>query len=252
MIKILTYNINGIRAVLKKDFLAWLQQTNADIIGLQEIKASKDKIPVVAFEELGYHCFFHSAERPGYSGVAILSKQKPIKVIEGIGWPKFDLEGRVLIAEFEDFSFMSTYFPSGASSLERHEYKQEYLAHFFEFVKDYPKKLIIGGDLNICHQLIDIYDPVGMLQASGFLQSERQWLSYLLDLGYADTFRQFNQEPHNYSWFSYMAGAKQRNLGWRIDYLLTPKELLPKVKNCFILKAVNFSDHCPVVLNIAI
>lgn len=250
MIKILTYNINGIRAVLKKGFLTWLQQTNADVIGLQEIKATADKIPVKDFEDLGYHCYFHPAKKPGYSGVAILSKQKPINIIEGIGNPKFDDEGRVIIAEFETFSFLSAYFPSGASSFERHEYKQEFLAYFFEFVKTYPKNLIIGGDLNICHQLIDIYDPVGLMQASGFLQTERKWLSYLLDLGFTDTFRMFNQEPHNYTWFSYMAGAKQRNLGWRIDYLLTNKNLIPKVKNCLILKEVNFSDHCPVMLTL--
>lgn len=248
--KIITYNINGIRSALKSGLLQWLKVANPDIIAFQEVKCTESQFEIDAFSSLGYHSYVFSAQKPGYSGVAILSKQPANKVKTGFNTKETDNEGRVILIEFNTFNVVSAYFPSGASGEERHFFKQQFLHNFYQYAKDFTKPTIVMGDFNICHQAIDIYDPISFLPNSGFLKEERDWLTYFLELGYIDAFRFCNPQPHQYTWFSYMAGAKKRNLGWRIDYILVPKSMTNKIKHCSILSSANFSDHVPVLLHL--
>ena len=244
--KILSYNINGIRAVIKKGFLDWLKKENPDIICLQEIKAFKSQFDYTLIEELGYNIYWKSAEKKGYSGVAILSKLKANKVSYGIGLEKYEEEGRFIRADFDDFSICSIYFPSGTSGEIRQKYKMEFLNKIYKYFTKDNQSIIVCGDFNICHFPIDIHDPIRNKNSSGFLPEEREWMSQFLKIGFIDIFRKNNPNPHNYTWWSYRAQAKQRNKGWRIDYFMISSNLEKKVNTSSILNNINFSDHCPI------
>ncbi len=251
--KIITYNINGIRAAFQKDFLGWVKSTKADILCLQEVKANTHQVDLSALEDLGYHIYWHAAQRKGYSGVAILTKQKPVHVEHGCGEGKYDEEGRVLRIDFTDLSVLTTYMPSGSSSEERQFFKLGWLEFFSNYTEklqsDLPN-LVINGDFNVCHQAIDIHNPIANRNTPGFTPEERAWFSSFLNLGYIDTFRHFTKDPHHYSWWSYRAGARRKNLGWRIDYQVVSEEMVSRLKRCVHLPEAKHSDHCPVLLEL--
>lgn len=250
--KIISYNVNGIRAALTKGFLTWAKATNADVICLQETKAQKEQLDLTLFQELFPYNYWFSAEKKGYSGVAILSKIKPNKVVYGTGIEYMDFEGRNLRVDFDNFSVMSMYLPSGTND-GRLDLKLQYMADFQQYVNQLKKEipnLIIGGDYNICHRAIDIHDPIRNANVSGFLPVEREWLDNFMKSGFIDSFRVFNQQPHQYSWWSYRANARNNNKGWRIDYNLVSEPLRSKLKNAYILPEAKHSDHCPVVVEI--
>ncbi len=251
--KILTYNVNGIRSAISKGFVDWLKATNADMICLQEVKAEENQIEKALFEDLGYHINWFSAEKKGYSGVAILTKTKPTKIVHGCGIDIYDREGRVLRTDFEDFSLMSVYMPSGSSGDERQDFKMQWLADFQGYINDLTKtvpNLIVSGDYNICHRAIDIHNPKSNANSSGFLPEERDWMEGFLNSGFIDTFRHFNKEPHHYSWWSYRAEARDKNLGWRIDYNCATEPMRERLVRAAILPEAKHSDHCPVLLEI--
>ena len=251
--QIITYNVNGIRAALKKDFATWLKATNADVVCLQEIKANTDQFDQSVFTDLGYHCYWNSAEKKGYSGVAIFSKVKPRHVEYGCGIEAIDFEGRILRVDFDEVSVMSAYFPSGSSGDVRQAFKMQFLGLFQNYINELKKsfpKLIISGDYNICHQAIDIHNPQRNKNTSGFLVEEREWVSQFLASGFIDSFRHLNPEPHNYSWWSYRANARAKNLGWRIDYNMISENLLSNLKRSAILSQAVHSDHCPVLVEL--
>lgn len=251
--KVVSYNVNGIRAAIKKGFLDWLTAVDADVVCLQETKAQPDQIPLFEFELLGYKSYWFSARKKGYSGVAILSKQEPDNVVYGMGIEKYDHEGRFIRADYGDLTVVSVYHPSGSSGDERQAFKMKWLDDFYNYIVELEKErpnLIVSGDYNICHEAIDIHDPVRNAKNSGFLPEEREWLSMFLNNGFIDTFRHLNKEPHNYTWWSYRANARSKNLGWRIDYHMITKSLENKMKRALILPDANHSDHCPIVLEI--
>lgn len=252
MAVILTYNINGIRAALKKDLDSWIDSSKADIVCLQEIKAKPEQFNVEVFNKLGFECFINSAEKPGYSGVAILSKIKPKNVEYGCGIDKIDFEGRVIRADYDNYSVMSVYFPSGSNPL-RQAFKIEFLDLFYDYIQELKKtipNLIISGDYNICHTAIDIHNPQRNKNTSGFLPEERDWVTKFIASGFVDSFRHLNTEPHNYSWWSYRANSRIKNLGWRIDYNMISESLLPNLNRSVILSQAVHSDHCPVLVEI--
>ena len=252
MAVILTYNINGIRAALKKDLDSWIDSSKADIVCLQEIKAKPEQFNVEVFNKLGFECFLNSAEKPGYSGVAILSKIKPKNVEYGCGIEKIDFEGRVIRADYDNYSVMSVYFPSGSNPL-RQDFKMEFLDLFYDYIQKLKKtipNLIISGDYNICHKAIDIHNPQRNKNTSGFLLEERDWVTKFIASGFVDSFRYLNTEPHNYSWWSYRANSRVKNLGWRIDYNMISESLLPNLNRSVILSQAVHSDHCPVLVEI--
>ncbi|MCC9135678.1 exodeoxyribonuclease III [Pontibacter silvestris] len=251
--KIITYNVNGIRAAITKGFTEWLQAANPDVLCLQEIKADETKFDRTIFEDLGYHVYLHPAIKKGYSGVAILSKQKPNHVEVGCGIESYDNEGRVLRADYDNFSVMSVYMPSGSSGDERQAFKMQWLDDFYNYINNLKETLpglVVSGDYNICHQAIDIHNPKSNANNSGFLPEERSWMSKFIESGFIDSFRHFNKEPHNYSWWSYRAGARNKNLGWRIDYNMATENLSDRLKRAAILTEAKHSDHCPVLLEI--
>ena len=253
MTRIISYNVNGIRAAVKKGFLEWLEAADPDIICLQETKAQPDQIPVFEFEMMGYKSYIHSAKKKGYSGVAILTKKEPDHVEYGIGIPKYDDEGRFIRADYGDVSVVSVYHPSGSSGEERLAFKMKWLVDFEEYVTELRKsrpKLIISGDYNICHEAIDIHDPVRNKSVSGFLPEEREWLTGFLNTGFIDSFRHLNNEPHHYSWWSYRANARANNKGWRIDYNMVTENLRNKITRAAILPQAMHSDHCPVLVEL--
>lgn len=251
--KIISYNVNGIRAAITKGFLEWLQQENPDVICLQEIKATKDQIPLLEFDSIGYpYHYWFSAQKKGYSGVAILCKKEPKNVVYGTGIPHMDFEGRNLRVDFEDFSVMSLYLPSG-TNIDRLDHKFMFMNDFQQYINELKKEipnLIIGGDYNICHEAIDIHDPIRNANVSGFLPEERRWLDGFMKSGFVDSLRVFNKNPHQYSWWSYRANARENNKGWRIDYNLVSESLAPRLKGASILPNVKHSDHCPIVVEI--
>jgi exodeoxyribonuclease III len=251
--KIISYNVNGIRAALSKDFLGWLQQANPDVICLQEIKATQDQIPTQAIAQAGYpHQYYFSATKKGYSGVAILCKNEPKNVVYGTGIAHMDFEGRNLRVDFDEFSIMSLYLPSGSNE-DRISHKFMYMNDFQNYIDNLKLEipnLIICGDYNICHEAIDIHDPVRNKTVSGFLPEERTWLDNFLKSGFIDSFRYFNNEPHHYSWWSYRAGARENNKGWRIDYNLVSASLKTKLKRAVILPEAKHSDHCPILVEL--
>ncbi|MFT5883826.1 MAG: exodeoxyribonuclease-3 [Arcticibacterium sp.] len=251
--KIISFNVNGIRAAIKKGLLEWLEEEKPDILCLQEIKLFETELVEDLFKILGFHCYWYPAQKKGYSGVAILSKIEPKQVSYGIGVEQFDFEGRVIKADFGDFSLICAYFPSGTTGGIRQDLKIRFLDHMMSYMKELKKiksNLVLCGDINICHTEIDIHNPKSNKNSSGFLPEERAWVGEFLDSGYLDTFRHFNKDPHNYSWWSYRAGARSKNLGWRIDYLFTTSEMENLLVHADILPEVVMSDHCPVMLEI--
>ena len=251
--KIISYNVNGIRAAINKGFIDWLKSADPDIICLQEIKALKEQLELEIFEKAGYNFHdWYSAQKKGYSGVAILCKQEPDHIEYGTGIESMDFEGRNLRVDFKDVSVMSLYLPSG-SNIARLDHKLEYMALFQDYVNELRQDrphLIICGDYNICHQAIDIHDPVRNKNVSGFLPVEREWIGNFMESGFIDSFRHFNEEPHQYSWWSYRANARANNKGWRLDYAMVSKPLSDRLKRAMILSDVYHSDHCPILVEI--
>ncbi|MFD0863356.1 exodeoxyribonuclease III [Sungkyunkwania multivorans] len=251
--KIISYNVNGIRAALNKGFIDWLQSANPDIICLQETKAHKEQLELLIFEEAGYPFhYWYSAQKKGYSGVAILCKEQPDYIEYGTGIDYMDNEGRNLRVDFGDLSVMSMYLPSG-TNLDRLEFKLTYMADMQKYADELRKtrpNLIICGDYNICHKAIDIHDPVRNKNVSGFLPVEREWIGNFIDSGFIDSFRHFNKEPHNYSWWSYRANARANNKGWRLDYAMVADSLQEKLKRGVILSEAKHSDHCPIMVEL--
>ena len=253
MVTIISYNVKGIRAALKKGWSEWAKATNADIIALQEIKAKTDQLELSIFEDLGYHHYWFSAQKKGYSGVALLCKEKPLHVEYGCGIEKYDFEGRVIRADFKDYSVISVYFPSGTTGGVRQDFKMSFLADFQKYVGSLKKQipnLIISGDYNICHEAIDIHNPVANKNTSGFLPEERAWVTAFIKSGFIDSFRHLNKNPNHYSWWSYRAASRERNKGWRIDYHMLSDSLLSRLKRVAILSDAKHSDHCPILVTI--
>ncbi len=253
MKRIITYNVNGIRAAMSKGLIDWIKNVNPDIVCFQELKAQLDQLPLIEFTEAGYHCYSFSAQKKGYSGVAILTKTEPDNVVYGMNIKKYDDEGRFIRADYGDISVVSVYHPSGSSGDERQAFKMEWLEDFHQYIdklKQERPNLIICGDYNICHKPIDIHDPIRNVKSSGFLPEEREWIGKFIDSGFNDSFRHFNQEPHQYTWWSYRANARVKNLGWRIDYNMVSNSIADKITRSVILPEAKHSDHCPVLLEI--
>lgn len=251
--KIISYNVNGIRAALNKDWMKWLNAVNPDIVCLQETKAQPEQIDTDLFKEHGYETYSFSAQKKGYSGVAILTKKTPNHVEYGCGIEKYDNEGRVIRADYDDFSIISAYFPSGSSGEDRQAFKMEFLADFQEYINELKKQipnLIISGDYNICHKAIDIHNPISNKNSSGFLPEEREWVDNFIDSGFIDSFRYFNDQPNLYTWWTYRFGARGKNLGWRIDYHMVSTPMENRLQRAAILSEAVHSDHCPILLEI--
>jgi len=248
-LKVISYNVNGIRSALTKGFATWLKEANPDVICLQETKVHIDDFDPKPFEALGYHCYLFDAVKKGYSGVAVFSKIKPDLVVKGCGIKKFDDEGRNLTIDIGDLSIMSAYFPSGTTGDERQAVKMEYLDDFYVYIHELEKKrnkLVVVGDYNICHKPIDIHNPITNADSSGFKPEERAWMEKYFNSGFIDTFRHFHKEPHQYSWWSFRANARANNKGWRIDYVTVTQNLEKNLMESAMYQDVKFSDHCPV------
>ena len=252
-IRILSWNVNGIRAAYKKGFLDWINKEKPDILCIQETKAQQEQLADELINIEGYHSYFSSAIRKGYSGVAIYTKAEPKSIKKGFGIEKFDSEGRILIAEYPEFILFNIYYPNGKASQERLHYKMEFYDAFLKYVDKLKKKgknIIICGDVNTAHKEIDIARPKENEKISGFLPEEREWIDKFLSHGYLDTFRMFNQEPDNYTWWDQITRARERNVGWRIDYFYISESLKKKIKDAFIMSDVMGSDHCPIGIEI--
>jgi exodeoxyribonuclease III len=250
---IISYNVNGIRAAFSKGLADWIKQTTPDVLCIQELKALPSQIDIPLLEYLGYNCCINSAEKPGYSGVATFTKEKPLNVTIGMGINKFDSEGRILQTEFEDWTLINVYIPSGTTGDVRQDFKMEFLADFRNYINNLRKskdKILICGDFNICHKAIDINHPNKHTKMSGFLPEERAWFDNFIADGLVDTFRMYNDKPDQYSWWSYRAGSRAKNLGWRIDYHIVSDGFKNAVKHAEILNHVEHSDHCPVSVTI--
>lgn len=251
--KIVTLNVNGIRSAISKGFLDYLDKTRPDIVCLQEIKASVEQIPEFEFVERGYYCYWFPAQKKGYSGTAILTRFEPDRVVMGMNLEQYDKEGRFIRIDIADLTIASVYHPSGSSGDERQSFKMQWLADFHQFVnvlrKERPK-LVLSGDYNICHREIDIHDPVRNQTVSGFLPEERAWMENFFNDGFIDTFRFFNKKPHQYTWWSFRKNAREKNLGWRIDYNVVTDNLKENLVDAYIDDRVYFSDHCPVFLEL--
>ena len=249
IIRALSWNVNGIRAVQKKGFVDWFAGERPDILCLQETKAVEDQLQPSLRNVEGYCSYFSSPERKGYSGVAIYTKSEPAKVAYGFGIDTFDKEGRVLIADYGDFVLFNIYFPNGKSSNERLKYKMEFYDAFLEFVdrvKAEGRNIIVCGDLNTAHNAIDLARPKQNETISGFLPEERAWLDKFVSHGYVDIFREFSSEPAQYTYWDQMSRARERNVGWRIDYFFVNEAFTQRVQAAYILPDVMGSDHCPV------
>ena len=246
--KIISYNVNGIRAAIKKGFLEWLKAANPDIICIQETKANKEQVPSEGFDLAGYpYQYWFSAQKKGYSGVAIFCKDKPNHIEYGTGIETMDFEGRNLRVDFDNVSVMSMYLPSGTNQA-RLDFKFSYMAQIQDYLINLKKQipnLIVCGDYNICHEAIDIHNPK-MKGVSGFLPEEREWIGNFIDNGFIDSFRYLNKEPHHYSWWSYRANSRANNKGWRIDYNMVSLPLKDAISRAFILPDAKHSDHCPI------
>ncbi len=253
--KIATFNANGIRAAAKKDFWSWFMKMDIDILGIQETKIQENQLNPMEYKLMGYDNYWHSAEKKGYSSVGILTKYKPLNVVKGMGIEKYDREGRVIRVDFENFSVVNAYIPSGTSGEERHQYKLEFLKDFRQYLQEVQSKqqnLIVMGDYNIVHKRADIHNPDRKDNPSGYRPDERAWLDDFYSSGFHDAFRMIYADDILFSWWSYRAGSRQRNKGWRIDHISVSDSLKDEVKDVKIYKDPVFSDHCPVVLDINI
>lgn len=249
--KILSYNLNGIRSAASKGMVDWLRDVNPDVVCFQELKAMPEDLDEELRSPAGYHAFWHPAEKKGYSGVALWTKDKPLHVEYGCGIPTYDREGRVIRVDFEDYSVMSLYLPSGSSGEEKQLKKEAFMADFIPYLQKLlveRPNLIISGDYNICHKPIDIHDPVGNKKSSGFLPHEREWFGSLLEVGLVDSFRMFEAGPHHYTWWSFRAGSRGKNKGWRIDYHLVSEAMAKRCVSHTIHADAVHSDHCPIEL----
>jgi exodeoxyribonuclease-3 len=250
---IISYNVNGIRAAVRKGFNEWFEDVKPDVLLIQETKAWEEDINTDFYEAMGYHCFVHSAQKKGYSGVMAICKEKPNHVEYGIGETRFDAEGRLMRLDFGEVTIINSYFPSGTTGDIRQDFKYEYLDAVQEYIdalKQTRPKIVIAGDFNICHKAIDISRPEKKKNVSGFLPAERAWVSEFLERGFVDAFRAFDQSPDKYSWWSYRANARAKNLGWRIDYLMVSVPLKDQMQGAGIHQDIVHSDHCPVSLKI--
>jgi len=253
-IKLFSWNVNGIRAVVKKGFLDWFREASADVVCLQETKANQEQVEPQVVNLGGYQSFWSSAERKGYSGVATYSKLSPKSVRQGFGIPRFDAEGRVLITEFEKFTLFNVYFPNGKRDQERLDYKMDFyesILKHWETLRKRGHRLVICGDYNTAHHEIDIARPKENENISGFLKIEREWMDRLVEKGYVDVFRHRNPNGRDqYTWWDLMTRARERNVGWRIDYFFVTEDVMPHVRNAWICHEVMGSDHCPVGLEL--
>ena len=253
--QIISYNVNGIRAAIKKGLIEWLKEANIDIFCVQETKASPEDIDLTIFTSLGYHVAWYPAQKKGYSGVAIFSKKKPDNIVYGNGYEISDAEGRVVRVDIGSLTIVNAYFPSGTSGDERQQYKYQWLNEFYEYIQALKKErpeIVVAGDYNIAHKEIDIHDPKGNKKSSGFLPEERAWMDLFLDNGWVDSFRKIHPESTGaYSWWSQrFPSVRANNKGWRIDYLCTTEVLSKKIKNATILPDVKHSDHCPILVEL--
>lgn len=251
--KIISYNVNGIRAALNKGLADWLADENPDVLCLQETKARPEQVDLAVFEDLGYQSYWESAEKKGYSGVAIFSKKEPLHVEIGCGMEKYDSEGRVLRLDFKDVSIMNVYMPSGTSGDERQAFKMVWLDDFYTYahkVAEQVGQLVIVGDYNIAHEEIDIHNPKGNKNSSGFLPEEREWMTKFFDSGFIDTFRHLNPDDQRYSWWTYRFNARKNNKGWRIDYQAVSDNIKDRLIKADLLNDAVHSDHCPTLLEI--
>lgn len=251
--RIISYNVNGIRAAIRKGLLEWFKEQDFDIICIQETKAQPADVPLAALEALGYKHYWHSAEKKGYSGVATFSKEEPDLIKEGIGMEKYDREGRVIRTDFGDWTLLNCYFPSGSSGEERHEFKMDFLDDFSGWIKKLKKQrpnLVIVGDYNIVHTELDIHNPQRKDNPSGYRPAERAWMDTWFNNGFTDAFRKIHPELRQFSWWSYRAGARGKDKGWRIDYQAVSASLEEKIKDAYQIKDAVHSDHCPVYLEI--
>lgn len=249
--KIISYNVNGLRAAIRNGITDWIKTAGPDILCFQELKLQEDQYPYDVFRELGYESYICCAEKKGYSGVAILTKNRPDHIEYGTGIEKYDKEGRMIRADFGSLSVMSVYHPSGTSGEERQAFKMQWLDDFRAYINNLKKErneLVICGDFNIAHEAIDIHDPVGNARNSGFLPEERQWMTDFLSDGYTDSFRYLNPQDPTYSWWSYRFRSREKNKGWRIDYCIVTDNMRGRVKNAWIMNDAVHSDHCPVGL----
>jgi exodeoxyribonuclease-3 len=251
--RLISWNVNGIRAIYKKGFLEWFKSVNPDILSLQETKAHPDQLVDELKNVDGYKSYFSAAEKKGYSGVVTYTRHKPVSVKPGIGIQKFDSEGRFIITEFEDFTLFNIYFPNGKASAERLQYKMDFydafLKHCKKLIKQ-NKKVVVCGDVNTAHKEIDLARPKENSQTSGFLIEEREWIDKFLSAGFIDTFRLFNQEPEQYTWWDMVTRARERNVGWRIDYFYASENLKKNIVSAAIHSTVMGSDHCPIELEL--
>ncbi len=253
--KLLCWNVNGIRAVMKRGFLDWLARESPNILCLQETKATPTDLPEELLKPPGYHTYWNFPEKKGYAGVATFSREKPLKVQNGFGVPEFDREGRVIISEHPGFTLFNIYFPNGKQSEERLKFKLDFYDAFLDYIEPLRlkgEKLIICGDYNTAHQEIDLARPKENAKISGFLPVERAWLDKLVGRGYIDTFRHFNKEPGQYTWWDMKSRARERNVGWRIDYFFVTENLKSHLVKATIMPEVTGSDHCPIVLVVTV
>ena len=254
-IRLLSWNVNGIRAVYKKGFVQWLKTESPDILCVQETKAHPEQLPDDLLNIDGYTSYFSSAEKKGYSGTATYTKIKPKKFKNGIGIENFDNEGRFAITDFGSFILFNIYFPNGKARKERLEYKMDFYDAFLKHCKKLlkqGKKIVICGDVNTAHKEIDLARPKENSKTSGFLPEEREWIDKFLSEGVLDTFRLFNTEPENYTWWDMITRARERNVGWRIDYFFISKNLKKNLKSAFIMPEIMGSDHCPVGIELEV
>lgn len=253
MLNIISYNLNGIRSAIDKGWIDWLAVHHFDVICVQETKAQPEQVDLSALEALGYHAYWHSAEKKGYSGVLTLSRRPADFVEAGCGIAEYDREGRILRTDFGDWTLLNCYFPSGTSGDERQDVKMRFLHDFYAFVQDlrqHRPRIIVVGDYNIAHQEIDIHDPVRNKNTTGFLPEERAWMTQWFDSGFTDGFRALNPQAVQYSWWSFRAGARKNNKGWRIDYQSVTNNLAGQLRQAAQLTEVVHSDHCPVWMEI--
>jgi exodeoxyribonuclease-3 len=253
--KLLCWNVNGIRAIKGKGFFDWLYKESPDILCLQETKAQLDQLDDDLKEPEGYRTYWAYPEKKGYGGVAVFSKEEPLEIRYDLGAGGFDIEGRVILAEYPAFTLFNIYFPNGKSGPERLHYKMAFYDVFLKYtdsLKAQGKKLVICGDVNTAHREIDLARPKENSKVSGFLPEERAWIDKFISHGYVDTFRHFNKEPNQYTWWDLKSGARARNVGWRIDYFFVSENMLPSLTGAFIMPDVMGSDHCPIGITLKV